>query len=116
MEKLKIDRRPLHFQTCRHLLGLIENGDYERDDQLPSEADVAAQLGISRPTLREALLNLFRITWKNQLLDHGGDFGGVNCIELPPALTAVQATAQASSTSPARPTPWRSNRRSSSRR
>jgi GntR family transcriptional regulator len=58
MEKLKTDRRPLHIQTYEHLLGLIENGDYEPGDQLPSEADLAAQLGISRPTLREALLNL----------------------------------------------------------
>lgn len=58
MERLKTDRRPLHVQVYEHLLGLLERGDYQPGEQLPSEADLAAQLGVSRPTLREALLNL----------------------------------------------------------
>ncbi|MDZ7635133.1 MAG: pyridoxal-phosphate dependent enzyme [Bacteroidales bacterium] len=36
-------------------------------------------------------LNLFRITWKNEPVDRGGLFGGVNYIELPPQLTGVDA-------------------------
>jgi cysteine synthase len=36
-------------------------------------------------------LNLFRITWKNAAQAHGGGFGGVNYVELPPSLTGVQA-------------------------
>ncbi len=36
-------------------------------------------------------LNLFRITWKNAPQDHGGGFGGVNFMELPPSLTGVPA-------------------------
>jgi cysteine synthase len=36
-------------------------------------------------------LNLFRITWKNEPTPDNGDFGGVNYIELPPALTGVPA-------------------------
>jgi cysteine synthase A len=36
-------------------------------------------------------LNLFRITWKNEPVAHGGGFGGVNYLELPPALTGVPA-------------------------
>jgi len=35
--------------------------------------------------------NLFRITWKNEPVDSGGGFGGVNYIELPPSLTGVPA-------------------------
>jgi len=35
--------------------------------------------------------NLFRITWKNEPVEHGGGFGGVNFLELPPALTGVRA-------------------------
>ncbi|MBN1873385.1 MAG: pyridoxal-phosphate dependent enzyme [Anaerolineae bacterium] len=35
--------------------------------------------------------NLFRITWKNAPTAHGGGFGGVNYIELPPELTGVEA-------------------------
>jgi GntR family transcriptional regulator len=41
-----------------YLLGLIENGAYKPGEQLPSETELAAQLGISRPTLREALRDL----------------------------------------------------------
>ncbi len=58
MQRLKTDRRPLHLQAQQHLLSLVENGTYQPGQQLPSEADLAAQFGISRPTLREALLNL----------------------------------------------------------
>lgn len=36
-------------------------------------------------------LNLFRITWKNEPREKGGLFGGVNYLELPPALTGVKA-------------------------
>lgn len=35
--------------------------------------------------------NLFRISWKNEPKAHGGGFGGVNWLELPPALTGVPA-------------------------
>jgi GntR family transcriptional regulator len=58
MHELKTDRRPLHIQARQHLLTLIEEGVYQPGQQLPSESDLAAQLGISRPTLREALFNL----------------------------------------------------------
>lgn len=36
-------------------------------------------------------LNLFRITWKNEPKEKGGLYGNVNCIELPKALTGVDA-------------------------
>lgn len=35
--------------------------------------------------------NLFRITWKNEPVAHGGGHGGVNYMKLPPALTGVDA-------------------------
>ncbi|MGC9396174.1 MAG: pyridoxal-phosphate dependent enzyme [Anaerolineae bacterium] len=35
--------------------------------------------------------NLFRITWKNEPVAHGGGFNGVNYVELPPELTGVEA-------------------------
>ncbi len=35
--------------------------------------------------------NLYRITWKNEPREHGGLFGGVNHIVLPPALTGCAA-------------------------
>lgn len=35
--------------------------------------------------------NLFRITWKNEPIEKGGQFGGVNYLELPEKLTGVKA-------------------------
>jgi cysteine synthase len=36
-------------------------------------------------------LNLFRISWKNEPVEHGGLFGDVNFIELPSLITGVKA-------------------------
>ena len=36
-------------------------------------------------------LNLFRIGWHNEPAEHGGGFGPVNTIELPPEITGVDA-------------------------
>ncbi len=36
--------------------------------------------------------NLFRITWKNEPVEHGGGFGQGNWIEFPPELTGIDAT------------------------
>ena len=36
-------------------------------------------------------LNMFRLTWKNEPVEFGGGFGGVNYLELPPSLTGVKA-------------------------
>ena len=36
-------------------------------------------------------LNLFRITWKNDPVESGGGFGGVNYLEFPKSLTGVDA-------------------------
>jgi len=58
MQQIKTDRAPLYLQVQQHLLNLISDGVYKPGQQLPSEVDLAAQMGISRPTLREALLHL----------------------------------------------------------
>ena len=58
MQQLKSDKTPLYLQARQYLLDLIEDGTFKPGEQLPSEADLAVQLGISRPTLREALHNL----------------------------------------------------------
>ena len=36
-------------------------------------------------------LNLYRITWKNEPVESGGGFGGVNYIEIPREITGVKA-------------------------
>ena len=58
VQPLKANRLSLSAQTQNYLLDLIEDGAYHPGEQLPSEKELAAQLGISRATLREALLNL----------------------------------------------------------
>jgi len=56
LPSLRTDKR--HLQVQQRLLGLIESGVFAPGQRLPSEVQLAAQLGISRPTLREALLHL----------------------------------------------------------
>jgi GntR family transcriptional regulator len=58
VQPLKAKKLSLSVQTQNYLLDLIEDGAYVPGEQLPSEQELAAQLGISRATLREALLNL----------------------------------------------------------
>lgn len=58
VQPIRANRIPLSAQTQQYLLDLIETGSYQPGEQLPSEKELSVQLGISRPTLREALLNL----------------------------------------------------------
>ena len=51
---LKSDNRPLYDQAIEALNRFIELGEYKPGDRLPAEGELAKQLGISRPTLREA--------------------------------------------------------------
>ncbi len=64
------------------------------DQQLNPKKEVPAkfkkelkELGLWDITPR----NLFRITWHNEPVEKGGEFGGVNYIELPSSLTGVNA-------------------------
>lgn len=58
MQPLRVNKQPLYLQARQRLLSLIEDGSFRPGERLPSEVALAAQLGISRPTLREALLRL----------------------------------------------------------
>ncbi|MCS7283388.1 MAG: GntR family transcriptional regulator [Anaerolineae bacterium] len=55
MHILRPDRRPLSAQAYDQLVALLREGHWKPGEQLPPEAQLAAQLGISRATLREAL-------------------------------------------------------------
>lgn len=58
VQPLRAHRQSLASQAQHYLLDLVKNGTYGPGSQLPSEKELALRLGISRPTLREALLNL----------------------------------------------------------
>jgi len=58
LQALKPHRLSLPDQAQRYLRGLIDAGTYQPGDQLPSQNELAAELGISRATLREALSSL----------------------------------------------------------
>ena len=58
VQPIRPNRIPLSTQTQQYLLDLIEHGTYVPGEKLPSEKQLSVQLGISRSTLREALLNL----------------------------------------------------------
>lgn len=48
-------KRPLYVNVYDELLLQISKGEYPADSRLPSEPDLAKQLGVSRATLRQAL-------------------------------------------------------------
>jgi len=51
----RADPTPLHHQTRRGLLELIDGDGLRPGDQLPSEAELAQRFGVSRQTLRQAV-------------------------------------------------------------
>jgi len=53
-----VDNRRLYRQIADQIAALIERGEYAAGARLPPERDLARQLGVSRPSVREALIAL----------------------------------------------------------
>jgi GntR family uxuAB operon transcriptional repressor len=53
-----IDSDRLYRKIARQLSGLIAAGEFKPGQRLPAERDLAEQLGVSRPSVREALIAL----------------------------------------------------------
>jgi DNA-binding FadR family transcriptional regulator len=53
-----VENRRLYRQIADQIAALIEEGEYGAGARLPPERDLARQLGVSRPSVREALIAL----------------------------------------------------------
>src|ERR1051325_8124988 len=53
-----VENRRLYRQIADQIAALIEQGEYGPGERLPPERDLAKQLGVSRPSVREALIAL----------------------------------------------------------
>ena len=53
-----VENRRLYRQIAAQLSALIASGEFAVGQRLPSERELAVQLGVSRPSLREALIAL----------------------------------------------------------
>ncbi|MEP2981668.1 MAG: FadR/GntR family transcriptional regulator [Sulfitobacter sp.] len=53
-----IDRTPVSQAVARKIQSLIQRGEFPAGERLPSQRTLAEQLGVSRPSLREALMTL----------------------------------------------------------
>ena len=53
-----VEARRLYRQVADQLRSLIDSGEYAVGSRLPTERELAEQLKISRPTVREALIAL----------------------------------------------------------
>ena len=53
-----VDNRRLYRQIADQIAALIEKGEFGAGARLPPERDLARQLGVSRPSVREALIAL----------------------------------------------------------
>ena len=53
-----VEPRRLYRQVADQLRKLIDQGEFAVGSRLPAERELALQLGISRPTVREALIAL----------------------------------------------------------
>lgn len=53
-----VESRRLYQQIADQIRDLIDGGGFEAGERLPPERDLAQQLGVSRPSLREALIAL----------------------------------------------------------
>jgi len=114
--------KKLYQQLARSIADGIKGGVYPRGRRLPSERDLAEKFGVSRPTVREAMIALeiqgfvesrhgsgVYVTHRAPSLDGGADLD-IGPFELTEARRAVEgeACALAATSSPMRRSPrWR---------
>lgn len=70
MKKIdKSSRIPLYYQLMDIIMEMIDKGNLEEDDQLPSERELCESYDVSRSTVRQAIQELekegyiYRVSW-----------------------------------------------------
>lgn len=58
MQLQAVSSKKLYIQIADQIRGLVDSGKAQSGQQLPAERELAEQLGVSRPTVREALIAL----------------------------------------------------------
>lgn len=66
-----INRKKLSDSVIEEIRGMIEGGELQPGDKLPNQNEFAAQLGVSRTVLREALQTLAQLRVIEQRPKHG---------------------------------------------
>ena len=61
----------LHEQAAEYIRGRIQSGEYPIGGQIPTENELCTLLGVSRPTLRQALDTLAREGWLMRVKGRG---------------------------------------------
>jgi cysteine synthase len=87
--QMNTEHRSRNAQRCRERGILLPTFAQMRDPSLIPDSIKTELSGIGLWDVHPR--NLFRVTWKNEPVEKGGRFGGVNYLELPPELTGVKA-------------------------
>lgn len=58
--RLDNDQIPLHYQIADYLIFMLQKGDLDREDKLPTEEMLTKIFGVSRTTIRKALEHLLK--------------------------------------------------------
>jgi len=83
-----VESRRLYQQIADQIRELIDRGGFEVGTRLPPERDLAQQLGVSRPSLREALIALDVEGWV-EVRSGSGVYVSAPAPERAPARTAA---------------------------
>jgi GntR family transcriptional regulator len=86
--ELERGAKPLHAAIAEHLMGMIVSGSLASGTRLPPERQLAATLGVSRMTVRQALGELERDGLVRRVV---GRAGGTFISETPGAEAATRA-------------------------
>lgn len=84
-----LKKTKLHEQVIKQLMDLILSGELKAGDHLPTERELAAQLGVSRTAIREALAQMERGGYLQTRADGGATVREVTFETILPYVSGV---------------------------